>query len=380
MDELIAGSNCWPRGRHLLLLKAALAQPPVALAAWREFAAADGLEQMDEAGFRLLPRVHQHLAPLAADLPQAGKLRAVHRQAWCRNQIIFHQAAEAVRLLRAQGIPVMVQKGVSLSLAVYRDGGARPMRDADLLVRPADAPRAHDCLREAGWRPRDPLWNPGREAALRARHAVSMVAPSRGELDLHWHASYLARTRDADEGWWQRARPVMVAGEPCQAPSVEDELVLAVLHGVADNPIPAVRWVADACLCLQGPVDWDVVLAQVRAWRAGPWMRDGLSYLRTEFDAPVPDEVLRALDAPLSRARRAEYRYLVRPEERQSLPDIARRMCLLYGRGARDLPWPSRVAGFVPYLAVYWRADDAGALSRAFGTWLRHRWRMASAG
>lgn len=378
MDDFIAQSNCWPRGQHLLLLRAALAEPSAALAAWSEFANADGLEQMDEASFRLLPRVHQHLSSLKVDAPQAGKLRAVHRQAWCRNQIIFHGLADVLRTLRHAGIPTMVLKGVALSHEVYRDGGARPMRDADVLVATAEAARAHACLRDAGWRAADPLWTPETEAARRGRHAVSMKSPTGAELDLHWHPSYLARTADVNRGWWERARPTRVAGEPTLAPSVSDELVLAITHGLADNPIAAVRWVADAGLCLRQGVDWDVVLRQSRDWRVEPWMSDGLHYLQTEWGVDVPAEITRALAQPLSRRRRAEYHYVARPEAGQSMLDTSRRIYSLYLRGARDQGLLERWAGFVPYLNVYWKTEGVRGLSRSMAHWLWRRWELAT--
>jgi glycosyltransferase involved in cell wall biosynthesis len=63
-----------------------------------------------------------------------GMLRGIYRKAWSKNQTLFHEMAKVVEYLQHAGIKTMLLKGASLSLLYYKNNGARPMADIDLLV------------------------------------------------------------------------------------------------------------------------------------------------------------------------------------------------------------------------------------------------------
>jgi hypothetical protein len=85
-----------------------------------------------------------------------------HRRA---NQVRVHVLREVLVAYEAVGIEVLALKGAALAHLVYPEPGLRPMRDLDLLVKPAEARRAQELLLGLGFQA--PL--PG-EAALPDKH------------------------------------------------------------------------------------------------------------------------------------------------------------------------------------------------------------------
>ncbi len=147
----MSGVGFWPGPRHRLLLHAALDEAEAAMKAWRRWRELVEFDDLDEPENRLLPLVYRNLGTQLADDPVVGRMRGVYRLTWTRNQLLASAGAEAVRELAAQGVPTLLLKGAALSLLNYRDMGVRPMADVDVLVPPAQARIAMDCLLSAGW-------------------------------------------------------------------------------------------------------------------------------------------------------------------------------------------------------------------------------------
>lgn len=59
--------------------------------------------------------------------------------------------SETVSVFRERGIPVLLLKGAAVGALSDPSFRARPMSDVDLLVDPADAPRAREAILAAGW-------------------------------------------------------------------------------------------------------------------------------------------------------------------------------------------------------------------------------------
>ncbi len=177
-----------------------------------------------------------------------------------------------------------------------RDMGARSMADVDLLVRPAQAAAAMDCLRGAGWRTE--LDDPKR--MIRVHHSYAFSNPPQGEVDLHWFSLW---TTSGDAPLWEAAVPLEIGEEPTLAPCAADSLLNVCAHGSPRQPVPAFRWIADAVTIIRAdPPDWDRFVAEARRRRLTVVAAATLAYLREEFSLDVPDKVtasLRAAPAPL---------------------------------------------------------------------------------
>jgi hypothetical protein len=218
--------------------------------------------------------------------------------------------------LHEAGISTLVLKGAALAVLHYRDMAARPMSDFDILVpEESGAPLARRLAHE-GWVPEwVPSDAPEIEYFYRFRHAVNLVHPRLGSFDLHWHAMLEATYRGADTHCWEGSVPLHVKSTPTRALNPTDQLLHACVHGFPKNPLPSIRWIADAITILRtSQIDWGRF-----AWVAAELSvtvpcADTLAFLNENFDAGVPEgEITRLAKHWVSGAER---RYFQRMADR----------------------------------------------------------------
>lgn len=359
--------GCLPTPQQMLLLRAALNQGPEAVAAWEQWEGEAGLDRPDEGSFHLLPLVHRNLAAQGYCGASANTLKGVHRQAWSRNQVLFHQVRPLIEELRAARTPILLLKGAALAFQIYPDPGCRPMSDVDILV-PASCARAlWEQLERSGWRALH--WRPRRLRAsfFRFRHGMDFESSAGGHIDLHWHALYLCCHAMADEVFWRNAQPLEFVGVPVQTCDATAHLLGICVHGIVWSPVPPIRWVADALLLLRRfpSLDWERLIATSWSLDLVPYVHRALAFLRLSFGAPVPAEVMQRLEgAAVSAAAAAEF-------ARESDPLAARTawqdLLCFYARLRRSLGGASpigRAPGFVRHLEYAFELDSAWALAR----------------
>ncbi len=107
-----------------------------------------------------------------------------------------------------------------------------------------------------------------------------------------------ARSRQigADAELWPAATAVEIAGVSTRVPAAADQLLHVVAHAMRWDPRPSYRWVLDAWLLLTEPLNFDRLIEQARRRRLSVPLHAGLSYLASTFAAPIPAEVIAALD------------------------------------------------------------------------------------
>ena len=362
-------AGCLPNPRQKLLLRAALSLGPEAVAAWERWEREGGLDHLDDGSFRLLPLVGGNLSAQGYRGPHSNRLKGIHRQAWSRNQVLFSQVRPLLQAFHDAGTPVLLMKGAALASQVYPDTGCRPMRDIDILVPPAGARELWEKLEAARWRAL--YWRPRSrslpESFFRFRHAMDFEAPSGGRVDLHWHALYLCCHPNGDEIFWEHARPMEFLGIPLQTSSPTAHLLGICVHGIVWSETPPIRWVADSILLLRRfpGLDWERLVRASLRLDVVPYVRRALEYLRSEFDAPVPAEVLATLSgAAVGAATSAEF-------ARDSNPFTARTawqdLLPFYARWRRSLGGASplrHATGFVRHLEYAFELESAWALAR----------------
>jgi hypothetical protein len=358
--------GCWPTAEQALLLRAILLAQPEAGAAWRQWRAAVDLDLLDAGSVRLLPQLYRRLQRDGVRDPSMGRLRGVYRHAWYANQLRLRDLAALCRALADRGIEAMLLKGAALVTAWYGDPGLRPMDDVDVLVPSGLAAAAAQTLAGLGWRPQVPMTR--RHAA--AGHAMDFYSAAGQRLDLHWRLLPECCWPGADDAVWERSARAAVRGAPVRVLAPADQLFHLSAHGVRWEPVPPVRWIADATAVLArgDAVDWDTLVAEAARRRMTPPVRDALRYLRQAFGAPVPERVIAALAAaPVTAAERWEYRLRTRPANPLvgRVPEHWLRYRRLRRAGAR--------VGFAAYLQVVLVCDGLGDLARR--ALLRHRWR-----
>ena len=360
-------AGCLPTPAQMLLLRAALSAGPEALAAWEQWERNGGLDHADGGSFRLLPLVYSNLAAQGYKGAQSSTLRGVHRQAWSRNQVLFHQARPLLREFHTARTPILLLKGAALAFQVYPDAGCRPMRDVDVLVPASGARQLWEKLESAGWRAL--YWRPRslRESFFRFRHAMDFEAPEGGRIDLHWHALNLCCHPRADELFWQDALPLEFQGIPLQTCSPTAHLLNLCAHGIVWSETPPIRWIADAVLLMRRfpSLDWDRLVGVASGLDIVPYLHRALAFLRSNFGAPVPAEALSRLEgAAVSAAAAAEF---ARDSDPFALRTAWQDLLSFYARWRRSLGGASPIrnsAGFVRHLEYAFELDSAFALAR----------------
>jgi hypothetical protein len=346
-----AGS-VWGDDRQRQLIRAALLDGDAARRAFGAWASAVELDGVDAGSRRLLPLLFRNLVRLGVESPLVSTLQAEYRDAWCRNQRLIGALGRVVAACHAGEIDTAILKGVALSILHYRDRGARPMADADLLVPAGRYHEAVDILRGLGWRPeRETGRYPPRYA-----HAWLFVDAHGLAIDLHAHLLSEGLYPGAEDRFWARMQPMRLDDVTSRALGPADQLFHVIVHGLRWNAVPTVRWIADAAVVIRrsaDTLDWEVFVDEARRWRLTSIVGDAITHLATTVDVVVPPDVRPALErTTVSWAERLERRarLVARAGWLGGLPD----QWFLYTRWSRGHGRAPGVAGFLRYLRGLW--------------------------
>lgn len=339
-----------------MLRAAGLLDPGAAAAAWNRFRSRVAEAQEDRSARVLLPAVCRNLS---RDGPPEPYLVRAYAEALGANARLLAAAAAALRVLAEASIPALVLKGTALLVAHYRDTGARPMSDVDLLVPEALVTQALDALVGAGWR-----GDPSRAWLSTQMHAGAYVDTAGRSLDVHRHATYEARYPEADAAFFAASIPVEVAGVPSRAMGAEDQLIHSVVHGLRWSIAPSNLWALDALTLLRGgALDPARVRSRAEGLGLGLALRRGLELAQSIFGSEASLEpLLRELRrVPARRAARVEHHFRVREPAGAlgALPNL----WFAHVRGAA----PGRIGlrGFPAFLAQTWELTSVRALPGA---------------
>ena len=249
----------------------------------------------------LAPLLYAHLQRAGVDIPAAVKrdllaLTLRHRHA---NRARGRVLAEILAAYDAAGIEVRVLKGMALAHLIYPEPGLRPMRDIDLLVKPAEARRAQALLAELGFRA--PLAQAG---ALPDKHLSAAKRQTEGlsiSVEVH-HNLFNASTPVAPMGLADLTVAPLhfsVNGQMAQTLGGADMLWHLGQHFIYHlNVAEPMRfiWIADLVGFAEqyaADIDWARVADQQ------PTILNVLSLLH--FAAPLSDELRRRAGIELGR-------------------------------------------------------------------------------
>ena len=290
-----------------------------------------------------------------------GMLSGIRRRAWYENRLLFRRLAPVIEMLHRAAIPTLLLKGAALALLYYPDPGLRPMADLDILVPEALALPTLRLLESQGWKEKgkNAEGYQFRESDLGFRHSLSLVHCDGLEVDVHWHVLYLASFRGADQPFWEAGVPLVFESIPARALCASDQLLHACAHGPMWNPIPPMRWVADAITVMRSlRIDWHRLLMLAERFRIVAPVREGLEYLATVLAAPVPPEVLAALrQIKVSRREELEYQRLCKPWPLLGPIDSVLVTHEIYARCMRGETRFAKLARFPRYLQCIWRLE-----------------------
>jgi hypothetical protein len=165
---------------------------------------------------------------------------------------------ELVDALEAEGIPVLVLKGLPLSLDAYGDISARQIRDIDLLVAPERLEAAGRVLAECGlsWQGWGAQWEQppadlrsAEPTALAYAERLPMLKHAEFERDgliveLHWSLTGNRHLLPMPRSWLDEPRRVMVAGVSTPALPLVAAWRHLVVHGAVHEWL-RLKWLAD---------------------------------------------------------------------------------------------------------------------------------------
>ena len=360
-DRRADNAGSWPTAEQELLLRAALLRGSDAVEAWRAWRSQIDIDRIDLPSSRLLPLVHRSLLAHQVADPLMSRLKGARRLTWTKNHLLFRGMAQVLQGLHAARIETLVLKGAAFIVQHYRDYGVRHTSDFDVLVRTEQTPHAMQLILQAGLAPKRGSAGDLDQAMLSFDHGRPFIDPVGRNLDLHWHVLQQCTYPGADDAFWEGSVPMEIEGIATRALNPADELLHVCLHGSKWSGIAPIHWVADAITILEddrAQVDWDRLVDQARERLLVVPVREALGYLRQLLDAPVPAEVLRALDAvPVSRAERVEQRLrLASRDETGHLPIFLFRY-RRYSRLSRKAEVPGHPLGLLTFLKFVWGID-----------------------
>jgi hypothetical protein len=201
------------------------------------------------------------LPAAATDEWLRATLRRRHQQRAAATLAQGLALAEVLEVFSRAGLPAVVMRGLRTIEWIYKDAGARPFEDHDLLVRPADETAAAAALARLDY------------------EAVARGLYRRGTVNIDLHTDPIGARRRPSRGalfpidveaLFRAAGPGRVAGAPALLLAEEDEILLLALHLVKHSFDRLVR-TADLAhlLAVHGrAVCWERVRERAEAARA----------------------------------------------------------------------------------------------------------------
>ena len=232
-----------------------------------------------------------HLVPpegLSAD--EAGGLRDDFRRTLAQNLIFLSHTQAVEQTLHEAGIASLPLKGALFASRFYPHLGARPQSDVDVLVYERDLIGAHEALLRAGWS----------EAAPRAfyvghYHWVYREADTGCLLELHWRFKPSGTCAPDVDAVWRGASAGKVEGVRCLQMRPEDLLEYMAVNKAIQHYSTLLDLVDLFLIIEKSSLDWDYVVASVRANHTAGAVWFGLSHAAAILGARVPESALRAL-------------------------------------------------------------------------------------
>lgn len=223
---------------------------------------------------------------------------ARHRQGYLRQRL-----RDALGVLAAEGIPVMLLKGAALAHTVYAGFEQRPMSDVDLLVPPEQAATAQRLLLAHGWRPR---FDGSHESWYAANHHhLPPLTDARAPMlsvGLELHTEILPADRNpfalSAPALWRDARPAPGLPASVVVPSAVHQFIHCCVHFAWSHMLRSGGWrtIRDVDALLRAPsFDVDALVAAARATRTGRCVYWTLRLARRLAAIDVPEAVMVAL-------------------------------------------------------------------------------------
>ena len=214
----------------------------------------------------VIPFLYTSLAAHSAEIPPkpfalvTAKIESNTRQALWLTSLL----GRVLDALQSHAVQALPYKGPVLSKLLYDNAARRQFSDIDILVRPADLPRAKIILKEIGLEPRLHLMGAAEDAYLASGYEYSFDGfGQKNILELQWRVLPRFYAVDFDiDSFFLRAHAVTLNERQVHTLGREDLLLVLCMHA-AKHVWGRLSWIRDiADLAAAGPCDWGHVLRQ----------------------------------------------------------------------------------------------------------------------
>lgn len=248
----------------------------------------------------LLPRLAEHLDGLDEGDIQIAKQTVARASAQSARQTLWLTSLlfTIVDLLQREGIAALPYKGPTLAQLLYGNVTLRQYSDLDILVRPADVPRARHILQEAGFTPTLQLNSSEERAYIASGYEYTFHAAHHPHvLELQWRVLPRFYAMDFEvENFFRRAQAVFIGDRSVATLGSEDLLLVLSAHA-AKHAWSKLSWIREiAELAKSSLLDWDRILGESR--RLGILRIVAISFCLASklFGTPVTQPVQRILN------------------------------------------------------------------------------------
>jgi len=258
--------------------------------------------KIDGGRFLALVRQHRIARLLTADLVEAARLppeivEGLHKAQRAAAFRAVAMQAETLRLaeaFRANGVDMLVLKGVVFGQQFHGDASARASRDIDLLVRGGDLAPAQAVLADLGYRQHTPALIAGVNALeFQSAHALHPV-----ELHVDLHDS--PQALPASSVWTGNVTvDILIAGGRVTALKPEFAIVYAAVHG-SKHFWRRLLWIGDMAAAVRsGRIDWAEAWTHACRHSSERHLALGLALAQSVLGVPLPQPI--ALDRRATR-------------------------------------------------------------------------------
>ena len=252
---------------------------------------------------RLAPLLYHTLRQsslLPADVLAGWRQAYLSTAQW--NVYLLHQLDEVVQRLKARNVPILALKGVALMATVYNQNLAlRPLRDIDLLIRPAHLQVTLAVLDDLGYRPTGVEPQSGTAAAFESQLRLLKSGSLETVLEIHWSLfdSPYYQNRLSLDWVWENARAVELQGVALTIPGNEAHLLYLCAHLWLHHQGAGVLWLHDIAQVMaagRDDIDWSQVLAQAQSLELVLPLKRVLPVVAAQYGVAPAAGVLRQLD------------------------------------------------------------------------------------
>ena len=225
------------------------------------------------------------------------------------NQLNYEYLVKIIEEFNAEGIKVVLLKGIHLAQFLYQDVGLRPMSDVDILINIKKAPEAEKILFEMGYEYIQKQHDDKQHDCIIQKlqkdfchfppfgHKKSGVKT----LEVHWLIEEPHRPFNIDmEKLWKKALSVKINGIEVLLLSPEDLLLHLSIHTSYNHKFKdhGLLPLCDMTIVLKHyaqTIDWERLKREAKEWKAEKHLYLMLRLSREILGASVSDDVLQAL-------------------------------------------------------------------------------------